>query len=1133
MIRKIFITGISLFLSLANLACATDAIWQGGQTPDVASLDQPSNWMSALPTGIATFDSTTTSYFNLNIDLQPNFTIGSFNFNHSASPFSFSFNSSQYLVFNAAGITGTNTNANIFANNAGNLSKPQVGFYSTSSSTSIGSASFNLVNLNPDGNTAIALNNAAQLVLADVDSSSAPVTSTDGFKITVTNTDLGQIVGINEAAQVLLKGQSFTGLTAPANNIFISATNSNVSAINATSDSAQLLIDATARNISFVVGTEAQFYFVNDSSYINSQTNLAGQLVVDGMQGSATFMAGDGAFFNLTNRNNGSIISVNGAKDAAQVLVNGNQGSASFSVGDGTFMYVQNMTGGAISGLGFDAGQMVFNAAKGSVSFDSGDDSFFVISNATGSTIESGIGGNDAAQLLVDGKGGTASFSIGEGTNLILFNDGAIHVDNPSSGLLVGQLVFDGSKAGAGGVTLTSGNSIIQAINGPDAVITSASTKPPAQMYFSNTTIQGTPLLAVLNQYAGPGLGPVEGIIFEGTSTANQAGIDLTNASLVVATNNALTIASLTGDETSVTKLYQSLVINTVAGNNTIFAGVIEDTSGINSLTISGTGTQVLTGANTYGGGTTISGGNLVVDGSIINDVLVNGGVLSGAGTIGSPSSITTVTSGKVKPGNSPGMLTNLGDYKQIGGQFQVDLNSVDNVPGINNGELVVDGTTTLAPTATLVVNSEDGSFYIGGRYTVLHSEGALSGTFAPEIITNTTLQPVVVYDGNNVYLDYQQAILECAFDRNGEAVAQQLFSITQPDYDQAALLMAFTQLDCPEIGAVLDEMCGAPYAELLYTAELSTHQFVRRLYDPLRLFLAKNLSCCDPECECDNGFTSWIEAGGMQSNYRAKRHRNAEGFGRRSGLRTNGYQISAGAQIDCDDTWVGGAALTYEHTENKFHHHCHGNTETLMGGVYGAVRFCDFYLLGDFVIGGNRSKLHRHFNVGELSYHFKSEPEALQGILYGEGGYSFRYRSFLLQPFLGLEGGYFSWKHVREHDGDALNLRFDKRNYGTFDTRLGIHLSMDEVCSGLFLGVDLAWQYRCTEINNFLEVSFIDFGNTFRVHGSHLDASSFDAAFNIEQKMEGNWSIYISGFWQQWSRSYAYDLLGGIAYHW
>ena len=108
----------------------------------------------------------------------------------------------------------------------------------------------------------------------------------------------------------------------------------------------------------------------------------------------------------------------------------------------------------------------------------------------------------------------------------------------------------------------------------------------------------------------------------------------------------------------------------TVGSNNlsTTFSGVIQDggqnggTGG--SLTKIGSGTLILSGANTYTGDTNVNRGVLQVDGSITSNTFVNQrGTLAGTGTING----NVTNNGRVSPGSagSPGMLTVTGNYTQ------------------------------------------------------------------------------------------------------------------------------------------------------------------------------------------------------------------------------------------------------------------------------------------------------------------------------------------------------------------------------------------------------------------------------------------------------------------------------------
>jgi autotransporter-associated beta strand protein len=107
---------------------------------------------------------------------------------------------------------------------------------------------------------------------------------------------------------------------------------------------------------------------------------------------------------------------------------------------------------------------------------------------------------------------------------------------------------------------------------------------------------------------------------------------------------------------------------------STTFSGVMQDggqNGGVGgSLTKIGSGTLILSGANTYTGDTNVNRGVLQVDGSITSNTFVNHGAtlapvatLAGTGTING----NVVNKGRVSPGSAgaPGMLTVTGNFTQ------------------------------------------------------------------------------------------------------------------------------------------------------------------------------------------------------------------------------------------------------------------------------------------------------------------------------------------------------------------------------------------------------------------------------------------------------------------------------------
>jgi len=125
------------------------------------------------------------------------------------------------------------------------------------------------------------------------------------------------------------------------------------------------------------------------------------------------------------------------------------------------------------------------------------------------------------------------------------------------------------------------------------------------------------------------------------------------------------------------------------AGNNVNLAGAI-DSSNVNGLVKSGTGTLTLGGANTYTGATTVGAGTLLVNGSTASDSLLtvaSGATLGGSGTIGGATTISGIHS----PGNSPGI--------QTFGSNLTYTNAINDPAPIVQWELTANTTTQGSPT--------------------------------------------------------------------------------------------------------------------------------------------------------------------------------------------------------------------------------------------------------------------------------------------------------------------------------------------------------------------------------------------------------------------------------------------------
>jgi autotransporter-associated beta strand protein len=160
---------------------------------------------------------------------------------------------------------------------------------------------------------------------------------------------------------------------------------------------------------------------------------------------------------------------------------------------------------------------------------------------------------------------------------------------------------------------------------------------------------------------------------------------------------------------------------------DTTFAGVI---SGNSMLTKQGTGTLVLTGANSHSGATAVNAGSLTLNGSTTSPITVaNGAVLRGIGTANG--SVTLQPGAQLSPGAASGLageFTVANSLTAVDSTFSLQLSN--SPTGSNDKVKVTGGTATLTGTNTFNIRiSENG---LGaGTYSLLEAPSLTAGTLS------------------------------------------------------------------------------------------------------------------------------------------------------------------------------------------------------------------------------------------------------------------------------------------------------------------------------------------------------------------------------------------------------------------
>jgi fibronectin-binding autotransporter adhesin len=506
------------------------------------------------------------------------------------------------------------------------------------------------------------------------------------------------------------------------------------------------ILDTTASNRTDTVSTfEMTSGSLNGGGTITATTYTLSGGTVTGNLGTGTLNSSGTVALNgtsgatLVNVTAGSLTlgSANRLADGATVAVSG--GTLAMGANTDT-VSVFNMSSGAITGTG-PLTATTYGLSGGTVTGNLGAGTM----NVTTGTVS------------LNGTSGAAAVNVNSGTLSLGAND---RLDNGATVLVAGGILD---------TTASNRTDTVSAFNMSSGSLNGGGTITAGTYGLSGGTVTANLGTGTLNSFGTVALNGTAGAsavnVTAGTLTLGSAN-RLADAAAVAVSGGALAIAGFDDTVGAVSLTGGSITGSggTLTGSSyAVQSGSISAKLGGAGIALTKTtaGTVSLSAANTYTGATTIkagtlellSGGSLASPSLIVGDtgstgaildaitsglIVASGQTVSGIGTI--KGSTTIQLGGMLAPGNSAGILTNLGNVNlQLGSTFQMEINGA--TAGTGYDQLNVTGGSSIVTLAGLLSVTTGSTPTNGSLFFLIDNDGpsAISGVFSNAPINGNT----------------------------------------------------------------------------------------------------------------------------------------------------------------------------------------------------------------------------------------------------------------------------------------------------------------------------------------------------------------------------------------------------------
>jgi outer membrane autotransporter protein len=318
-----------------------------------------------------------------------------------------------------------------------------------------------------------------------------------------------------------------------------------------------------------------------------------------------------------------------------------------------------------------------------------------------------------------------------------------------------------------------------------------------------------------------------------------------------------------------------------------------------------------------------------------------------------------------------------------------------------------------------------------------------------------------------------------------------------------------------------LNQISGEQYTSLAVASELAGIQFLRSLYNPVRLDVITTpcpLTCCYiPSMEI------WSQGGCGQSFINNCKHANH--------TVADHYTISLGAQTRIQRWWTIGAAASFAKNCLDYRDDGRGTNRFGFAALYGLYRPIGHYVMVDLIYGTQKGRLKRTVSIDDLHYFSFGNSKNHQFLGYIEAGLDHPVWNLLVQPFLGLEVQVFFNKKIAENGHSPFLLEISNHNNGDVYSRLGAHITMDQ-CFCL-MSLDLVWRYHLNPSHHKIFVHFQRFGKKFHIKDIKRGQSFFEGAIAVTTNRDCGFDLFAEASGIAGYHSASYQALAGVQYSW